>query len=316
VHLGSDGSHEQERIQEAGYAAWARGDGQLTVDENVWSRRGTPEDALDFFLGDQVHRDNLLSDAYREIGIGVATSDDGRSHYVLDFGARPNVLPIFINDGAASTDNREVAIRLTNEQVRPEGEGATFIGEAIEIRISNDPTFEELSWQPWGPLVSWTLPDTAGEHTVYVQFRDAAGRTAAAADGILLDTGTPTTPTPIPPTPTAQPTDTPLSPSPTPAPTATPQPGATTAFPTLAPTPTPASTSVASSGLVANITPFPTWTPLPSPEPTRVEREQADEATLSLPQLGDYSRPLIAAAILQGVAIALGLYLALRGRRA
>jgi uncharacterized protein YkwD len=317
VHLGSDGTHEQERIQEAGYAAWARGDGQLTVDENVWSRRGTPEDALDFFLGDQVHRDNLLSDAYREIGIGVATSDDGRSHYVLDFGARPNVLPIFINDGAASTDNREVAIRLTNEQVRPEGEGATFIGEAIEIRISNDPTFEELSWQPWGPLVSWTLPDTAGEHTVYVQFRDAAGRTAAAADGILLDTGTPTTPTPTP-----EPTDTPLPPSPTPAstatqvpPTATPQPGTTTTPPTLAPTPIPSSTSVTSSGLVANITPFPTWTPLPSPEPTRVEREQPDEATLSLLELGDYSRPLIAAAILQGVAIVLGLYLALRGGR-
>jgi hypothetical protein len=72
---------------------------------------------------------------------------------------------------------------------------------------------------------------------------------------------------------------------------------------------------VTSSGLVANITPFPTWTPLPSPEPTRVEREQPDEATLSLPELGDYSRPLIAAAILQGVAIVLGLYQALRGGR-
>ncbi|MGD2177889.1 MAG: CAP domain-containing protein, partial [Anaerolineae bacterium] len=145
VHLGSDGTHEQERIREAGYAAWTRDDGQLTVDENVWSGRGTPEDALDFFLGDQVHRDNLVSDTYREVGIGVGTDDEGRSTYVLDFGARPNVLPIFINDGAASTENPEVAIRLTNEQVRPEGEGATFIGEAIEIRISNDPAFEELS---------------------------------------------------------------------------------------------------------------------------------------------------------------------------
>jgi uncharacterized protein YkwD len=322
VHLGSDGTHEQERIQEAGYAAWTRDDGRLTVDENVWSGTGTPEDALDFFLRDQVHRDNLLSDAYREIGIGVATDDDGRSHYVLDFGARPNVLPIFINDGAASTDNREIAIRLTNEQVRPEGEGATLMGEAIEIRISNDPAFEELSWQPWAPLVSWTLPDTAGEHTVYVQFRDAAGRTAATADGIFLDTGTPATPTPVSPTPTPEPTDTPPPPSPTPAPiatqmspTATSQPGAPTAPPTSAPTPTPSSTSVTSFGLVTNITPFPTWTPLPSPEPTRAESEQPDEVTLSLPEMGDYGRPLIAVGILQGVAIVLGLYLALRGGR-
>jgi uncharacterized protein YkwD len=321
VHLGSDGTHEQERIQEAGYAAWTRDDGQLTVDENVWAGRGTPQDGLDFFLDDPVHRDNLLSDAYREIGIGVATDDDGRSIYVLDFGARPNVLPIFINDGAASTENSEVAIRLTNEQVRPEGKGATFIGEAIEIRISNDPAFEELSWQPWAPLVSWTLPDTAGEHTVYIQLRDAAGRTAASADSIFLDKGTPATETPIPPTPTPEPTDT-LPPSPSPAPTATEvpppatsPPSPATAPPTSAPTPTPSSTPATSYGLVMNITPFPTWTPLPSPEPTRVESEQRDEVTLSLPEMGDYGRPLVAVGILQGAAIVLGLYLALRRGR-
>ncbi|MGD8245179.1 MAG: CAP domain-containing protein, partial [Anaerolineae bacterium] len=232
VHLGSDGTYEQERIQEAGYAAWAREDGSLAVDENLWSGQGTPDDALGFFLGDQVHRDNLLSTAYREIGIAVATDAEGRSIYVLDFGARPNVLPIFINDGAVSTENPEVAIRLTNEQVRPEGQGGTFIGEAIEIRISNDPAFEELSWQPWAPLVSWTLPDTVGEHTVYVQFRDAGGRTAAAADSIFLDKGTPTTPTAIPPTPTLEPTETPLPPTPTPEPTDTPLPPSPTAMPT------------------------------------------------------------------------------------
>jgi uncharacterized protein YkwD len=329
-HLGSDGTHEQERIREAGYAAWTRGGGQTTVDENVWSGRGTPQDGLDFFLGDQVHRDNLLSEAYREIGIGVATDDGGRSHYVLSFGARPNVLPIFVNDGAASTENAEVAVRLTNERIRPEGEGATFIGEAIEIRISSDPAFEELPWQSWAPLVSWTLPNTPGEHTVYVQFRDAAGRTAASADSIFLDLGTPATATPVPPTstpepptPTPEPTETPLPPtSPTPAPAATqvpptdtPQPSPPTAPPTSAPTPTASSTPTSFYGLVANITPFPTWTPLPSPEPTRVERERSDEATLSLPDMGDYGGPLVAAGILQGVAILLGLYLALRRAR-
>jgi hypothetical protein len=65
-------------------------------------------------------------------------------------------------------------------------------------------------------------------------------------------------------------------------------------------------------GLVANITPFPTWTPLPSPEPTRAESGQQVEATLSLPELSDYSKPLVAVGILQGAAIVLGLLLALR----
>jgi hypothetical protein len=331
VHLGSDGTHEQERIQEAGYTAWTRDDGSLTVDENVWSGRGTPDDVLAFFLGDEVHRDNLMSSVYREIGIGVATDDEGRSTYVLDVGARPNVLPVFINDGAASTENSEVAIRLTNEQVRPEGEGATSMGEAIEIRISNDPAFEELSWQPWAPLVSWTLPDTVGDHTVYVQFRDAAGRTAASADSIFLDKGTPTTPTVVPPTATTEPTATPLPPSPTPEPTETPLPPSATpaptatqipptatpelSAPTAPPTPALSATPLTSFGLAANITPFPTWTPLPSPERMRPEREQPDAAPLSLPDMGDYGRPLIAVGILQGVAIVLGLYLALRRGR-
>jgi hypothetical protein len=324
AHLGSDGTHEQERIEGAGYAAWPRGDGQLTVDENVWSGTGPPEDALAFFLGDPAHRDNMMSEAYREIGIGATQDDEGRSYYVLEFGARPNVLPIFINDNASSADNPEIAIRLTNERVQPEGQGATFMGEAIEIRISNEPAFDELPWQPWAPLVSWTLPETAGEHTVYVQFRDAAGRTAASADSVLLDMGTPATPTPVPPTPTPEPTDTPLPPSPTPAPTATqvpstasPQPAAPTASPTPVPTAPASSTAVVSDGMVANVTPFPTWTPLPSPEPTAVESAQTEEATLSLPELGEYAQPLIAAAILQCVAVVLGLYLMLcRGRRA
>jgi hypothetical protein len=72
---------------------------------------------------------------------------------------------------------------------------------------------------------------------------------------------------------------------------------------------------VTSYGLVAKATPFPTWTPLPSPEPTRAESEQPDEATLYLPQMGDYGRPLVAVGILQGVAIVLGLYLVLRRGR-
>jgi len=321
-HLGSDGTHEQERVQEAGYAAWTRGEGQLTVDENVWSGQGTPADALAFFLGDQVHRDNILSDLYREIGIGVATADDGRTHYVLDFGARPNVLPIFINDGAAGADNPEVAIRLTNEQVRPAGEGAAFIGQAMEIRISNVPEFEDVSWQPWAPLVSWTLPDEVGEHTVYVQFRDAAGRTASSADGVRLDQGATATPTPVPPTPTFTPEPTDVPPSPTPTavptatdvpPTATPPPSSPTAPPTSSPLPTASATTATSYGLDASTTPFPTWTPLPSPSPTRKPDAQPDDPALAIPKVGDYGRPLAVVGILQAVVIVLGLYVALRG---
>jgi hypothetical protein len=311
LHRGSDDSDGQERIDEAGYAAWTK-DGELVVAENVWVGRGAAEDALASFLEDEAYRGNLLSDALREMGVGVVSDAEGRSVYVLDFGARPNVLPIFINDGAASTENREVAIRLTNERVRPEGEGASFIGEAIEIRMSNEPSFEELAWDSWAPLVSWVLPDVAGEHTVYVQFRDAAGRTAASADGIFLDHGTPATPTVTPPTAAASPpaTDTAAPPTPMPASSATP--GPATSGAEAEPTSAVSTATSTPSSLVSRATPFPTWTPLPSPTPTSVDPDEPGDVTLALPEMGGYSRPLVIVGVLQGVVVILGLYWVVR----
>ncbi|MEA3341228.1 MAG: CAP domain-containing protein, partial [Chloroflexota bacterium] len=126
-HTGSDGSTPKQRIAEAGYAAWTWNNGELIAGENFWTGYGEIDDAMTFFLDDPPHRDNLLSTTYREIGVGVATDDAGRNYYVLDFGARPNVLPIFINDGAASTGDPQIALRLTNEEARPGGEGTAFM---------------------------------------------------------------------------------------------------------------------------------------------------------------------------------------------
>ena len=302
VHLGSDGTDEEDRIEDAGYSAWTR-DEQLIVAENVWAGRGSPEDVLASFLEEPAQRDNLFSDRYREVGIGFATDTDERSIFVLVFGARPNVLPIFINDGAATTENREVAIRLTNERARPEGRGTGFMGEAIEIRISNEPAFEDLSWQSWGPLVSWVLPDSAGEHTVYVEFRDAAGRTAASADNIFLDTGTPITPTAVPMTPTREPTVSPPPEADGESASQTPDLSAGETLSTPGPTPT-------AQALIG--TPFPTWTPLPSPQPTQAELAPSPGSGAAPFGMGDYARPLAIVGILQGTALLLGAYLLMR----
>ncbi len=60
------------------------------------------------------------------------------------------------------------------------------MGRAVEIRISNTPDFGNAAWQLWEPLIPWTLPSEPGEHWVYIQFRDAAGRVAGSADSIPL----------------------------------------------------------------------------------------------------------------------------------
>lgn len=294
-HVGSDGSTVAQRVAEAGYAAW--GDGAV-VGENFWVGYGTVQEALDWFLEDLPHRDNILNTRYREVGIGVASDADGRSYYVLDFGARPNVLPIFVNDGADTTESPQVAIRLTNEEACPQGEGTAYMGRALEVRISSTPDFSDLPWQPWEPLMAWTLPEEPGEHTVYVQFRDGAGRVAASADSILLLPG-PGTSTPLPPTETPTPSPPPPTPSPTIPPTPTPSPAES---PTAVPSPVFIATSTPTPAPVAAATtsPFPTWTPL-SPAPVE-ERDRA-------------GTPVGLLCALEVVAMLLGAYLALRRGR-
>ena len=313
AHLGSDGSTSSERIAEAGYAAWTWNGGQSITGENVWS--GGIDQGMAFFLGDAAHRKNLLSTTHREIGIGAATDATGREYHVLDFGARPNVLPVFINDGAVSTENRQIAVRLTNENARPGGEGAIFMGQAIEVRLSSQPAFDDRLWQPWQSLVQWTLPDAPGKQAVYVQLRDAAGRTAASTDTIFVGgAGTPAAATPLPPSPTPEPSATPLPPSPVPAEFTA------TAIPEEAPlpttisipevTPTAGATSSPQPSVAAPVgavpgpptaTPFPTWTPL---APTAAPRETEPPDS-----------PLALVAGLQAVAFVLGMVLVFhRGR--
>ena len=296
-HTGSDGSTPRQRIAEAGYVAWGNG---AVVGENFWTGYGSVQDALDWFMEDLTHRENILSSRYREIGIGVATDSEGRAYYVLDFGARPNVLPVFINDGAPTAESPQVAIRLTNEEAYPQGEGSAFMGRAIEVRLSNTPDFSGAFWQSWEPLLPWTLPAEPGEHWVYVQFRDGAGRIAGSADSILLvlpgmspTPAVPTdTPTPLPP------------PAPTPAPSPSPTPLPPTEIPPPSPSPTPgefASPPPPTPTLYrpATHTPFPTWTPLPA---VAARAEGRSDRLLGL-LFG-----------LEGFAIALGIYLALRRR--
>jgi len=281
---GSDGSTPSQRIAQAGYAAWPSATG-----ERFWIGSGYIDSAFAWFTSDPDSQADLFSERFREIGIGVTASTGGQLYIVLDFGARPNVLPVFINDDAPITVSPQVTLHLTNEEAQPEGEGLLSMGRAIEMRISNTPSFEGLAWRPWEPLVDWTLPSDAGPHLVYVQFRDAAGRTSAATDEIVLlgEEGSPTPPPTASPTPTATPTATPTpgeTPSPTPP---TPSPSPPPPLPTPRPSPT----------LPATAHPFPTWTPLPPTD----DGETGGTETLVGALCG-----------LQTLAALLGLYAALR----
>ncbi len=300
THEGSDGSGYQQRIREARYNAWNDG---LMVDEALWAGLGTAEDALRWFRSNP-EWSILVDPRYREAGIGYA-DDNGVRYFVVDVGSRPGVLPIFVNDGAETTESSMIALRLTNEEAVPLGDG-TWIGKAIEVRLSNSPDFDGVPWQPWEPLLPWTLSgEEPGDYAVYAELKDGANRTAVAEDVIrLVAPGeSPPTATPFldlleitPEVPAATPPvagETPLSTTSPGAPD-----GESPTLPVASPTPPARSTRGAESGGETSVL-YPTWTPLPTDVPAVDESNGPDW-------------PLVMAMLLQGAAIVLGIAAFLR----
>ena len=261
-HTGSDGSKVSDRVGRVGYGSYSWG---RRLGENYAVYRSI-DDAMGFWMKSKAHRENILHDVYREIGIGLTPANQwGATVYVLNFGAQPNVLPIFINDGADATQSPNVKITLTDEDALPAGEGA-MIGHPKQVQISNSADFANAQWQPYEAKIPWTLPASGGLKTVYVKYRDAKGRTATSSDSITLGGAAMVNKATVP---TATVTF-------TPRPTSTPRPTATnTRRPTATLTRTPRPTATATR------TPEPTETVSPTAEV--IEIAQSAQAVTAVP---------------------------------
>ena len=77
-HYGSDGSTVAMRTARAGY-------GSSWVSEN-WVAAGSPDQAMNWWLNDWIHRVNILTGHWNEIGVGVAPAGNGFWIFVTDFG--------------------------------------------------------------------------------------------------------------------------------------------------------------------------------------------------------------------------------------
>jgi hypothetical protein len=78
THDGSDGSRPPDRVAATGYVA-------IQVGENIYSTTLGPEAAFQWWMGSMVHRNNILHERYREIGIGAAPGPEGSVIYTLVF---------------------------------------------------------------------------------------------------------------------------------------------------------------------------------------------------------------------------------------
>lgn len=181
-HIGADGSLASDRAARAGYGAYSWG---RRIGEN-WAHYFDAPTALGMWMESTPHRANILHALYREIGIGIAPSQNGLTIFVLVFGAQPNALPVFINDGAPATNDAHVRLTLTSEDIASAGDGANGIGKPTHFQISNASDFSGATWQTFSSQINWTLEAGNGTRTVYVKYRDAKNRTAIANASIAL----------------------------------------------------------------------------------------------------------------------------------
>ena len=188
-HSASDGSTMDSRIRDAGFGYW-RGFG--IWGENIYGgQTATPDDAWSFWTGSQVHRANLLSTKFREIGLAVSVSDKG-TFFAIDFGSQPNVLPFFVTG-----DPPNVTLLLTNENDITTGEGVAIMGQAIEVRVTEGTDPSSAGWQPWAQSIPLKLTGT-GARTITVEYRDALGRGTKSTRTVTVSDLPATTDTPTP----------------------------------------------------------------------------------------------------------------------
>jgi uncharacterized protein YkwD len=143
--------------------------GSSTVGENIAYGYRSPEDVMEGWMNSPGHRGNILSSSYTELGVGYGTGN----HWVQDFGSRPDIHPVIINNEAGTTDSGDVTLFV--------------YGSWQEIRIRSDGG-PWSSWMPFQKTLAWQLPDQAGSHTITVEMRSGT-KTETSSDEIVLGVG-------------------------------------------------------------------------------------------------------------------------------
>lgn len=167
-HTAPNGSTPQSRAIKAGYAAPAN-TAWLVLE--VISARQTAEAAANWLLSDRLHRGVLLRSYWREIGAAYVQGGPYGQFWVVEFGCRPNVLPVIAEPNASGG----VTLRLSNEECTPTGTSEA-IGKATEIMVSDRPDFNGAVWEPFS-----TTRTVGKTGNVFVRYRDRNGKEVTAS---------------------------------------------------------------------------------------------------------------------------------------
>jgi len=223
IHIGQFGEDPPARAELPQYQWPPYGNPQNTAIGEIAYTGYNAVAAQRFWDGSPIHKRTALNPAYREIGVAALPQHWGH-FYLVDFGARPNVLPALVDTSAHM-------LYLSNE--RYAWARSPWIRNVLKVRLFDaDGKPLDSDWETWQPQIP--LPANAGD-SLYVEYLDQSGVMALAPVSLEGDIDA------------ALPTETPTA---TPTPTETPTPSAT-------PTPTPTTVITATPDRTATASPTP-----------------------------------------------------------
>jgi len=126
--------------------------GSMRLGENIARGFATPESVVQAWMNSPGHRENILNEHYREIGVGYFDA-----YWVQDFGERADVYPVIINREAPETVSPDVTLYAYGDW------------KDVRLRCDDAPW---SSWLSFESTLTWSLPTTPGIHTVEVQMRN------------------------------------------------------------------------------------------------------------------------------------------------
>ena len=134
--------------------------------ENIAAGQRTPESAMEGWINSPDHYHNLMSDSYREIGVGFYEGKgEYRYYWVQDFGRTTGRYPLIIDGERSITTTRQVPVYI--------------FGEWDEVRLRNNQG-EWSEWMAFTNNLDWVLPEDPGLHTVTAELRGPDGETVTS----------------------------------------------------------------------------------------------------------------------------------------
>ena len=149
--------------------------GWTALAENIAAGQRVPEMAMEGWMNSPEHRQNILSSAYWEIGVGFYEGEgEYRYYWGQNFGRRDGVFPLILNGEKAVTLSPTVDVYI--------------YGDWTEMRLRDNQN-AWTGWMPFKQSFAWQLPSTPGTHSLTAELRGPEG-SATSTDTIeLADAG-------------------------------------------------------------------------------------------------------------------------------